>query len=68
MNWKGFGKKRSWLHFKVLSWYLPGRTDENHEKLQSGWPVSGLRFKPGTSQIRSRSVHHSTTTFGGTVI
>jgi len=26
MNWKGCGRKRSW--FKVLSWNLPGGTEE----------------------------------------
>jgi hypothetical protein len=35
MNAKGFGRKQSWPNFKVLSQHLPGRTEENHEKLQS---------------------------------
>jgi hypothetical protein len=43
---------------------LPVGTEENHEKPQSGQPVSGPRFEPGTSWIQSRSANHSTTTFG----
>jgi hypothetical protein len=31
--------------------HFPEGTVKNHEKLQPGWPVSWLRFKPGTSQI-----------------
>jgi hypothetical protein len=38
---------------------------ENHEKPQSGFPVSRPRFEPGTPRIRSRNVNNSTTTFGG---
>jgi hypothetical protein len=34
MNWKGFGRKRSWPNFKVLPWHSPGRTEEILEKLQ----------------------------------
>jgi hypothetical protein len=38
MNWKGFGKKQSWLNFKVLSQHLPQGTEENHkEKSQNSW-------------------------------
>jgi hypothetical protein len=33
-------------------------------KPKSGQPVSGPRFKPRTSGIRSRSVNHLTTAFG----
>jgi hypothetical protein len=50
--------------FMVLSRHLPGGTKENHEKPQSGQPVSGPRIEHGTSRIRSRSANHSTTTFG----
>jgi hypothetical protein len=32
MNWKGCGRRRSWPNFKVLSQYLPGGTEKNHEK------------------------------------
>jgi hypothetical protein len=46
--------KRMWKEvvmakFKVLSQHLPVGTEENHEKPQSGQPVSGPRFEPGTS-------------------
>jgi hypothetical protein len=27
---------------------MSGRTEENHENLRSGWPVSGSRIEPGT--------------------
>jgi hypothetical protein len=40
MNWKGFGRKRSWPYFKVLSRHSPGGTKENHKKSQSGYLVS----------------------------
>jgi hypothetical protein len=36
----------------------------NNNKPQSKQPVSGPRFEPGTSRRSSRSVNHSTTTFG----
>jgi hypothetical protein len=35
MNWKGFGRKWSWPNFKVLSWNLPGGTEEKYENLHS---------------------------------
>jgi hypothetical protein len=35
---------------------------KNHEKLQSGWPVSGPVFAPGTFRIGSRNANHSTAT------
>jgi hypothetical protein len=28
MNRKGFGRKRPWPNFKVLSWHSPGCTEE----------------------------------------
>jgi hypothetical protein len=34
-------------YFKVLS-HVPGGTEENHKKPQSGEPVSGPRIEPGT--------------------
>jgi hypothetical protein len=39
INWKGFGRKQSWPHFKVLSWHLRGGTEENHKNLQ-GWYIA----------------------------
>jgi hypothetical protein len=35
-NLKGFGRKQSLTNFKVLPQYLPGGTEENHGKPQSG--------------------------------
>jgi hypothetical protein len=32
---------------RALSLNLPGQSEENHEKLQSGYPARWLRFKPG---------------------
>jgi hypothetical protein len=64
INWKGFGGKRSWPNFKVLSWHFPRGTEENQEKPQSdSWPL-GPRFEPDTSQIQSRSVNHLTMMLG----
>jgi hypothetical protein len=38
--WEGCGWKQSWLNFKVLSWRLPGGTEENHKKLsQISWSL-----------------------------
>jgi hypothetical protein len=33
MSWKGFGRKRPWPNFKVLSHHSPGGTEENCENL-----------------------------------
>jgi hypothetical protein len=47
MNWKGFGMKRSWPNFMVLSWHLLGGTKENHKNLiQDSWSV-GRDMNPG---------------------
>jgi hypothetical protein len=32
-------------YIKVLSWYLPVRTEENHDKSHSGQPTPELRIK-----------------------
>jgi hypothetical protein len=64
MNWKGFGRKRSRPAFKVLSRHSPGGTEENHETLNRDSRLPGPRYEPRTSRIESRSVNHSTTTFG----
>jgi hypothetical protein len=41
MNWKRFGRRRSWHNFKVLAQHSPGGSEENHEKPQSGQTVAG---------------------------
>jgi hypothetical protein len=38
----------------VLSWHLPGGTDENLEISSLGYPISEPRFGPETYQIRSK--------------
>jgi hypothetical protein len=45
INWKGFGRKRTWPNFKVLSQHSPGGTKENHKKPQSGYPVTGAKIR-----------------------
>jgi hypothetical protein len=40
----------------LLSQLLPGGTDENREKSQSGHPVLGPRFESRRSRIASHSV------------
>jgi hypothetical protein len=45
-----------YVFFEVLSLHLPGGTEGNHEKPQSGQPVSGPIFEPVTSRIRSRRI------------
>jgi hypothetical protein len=65
MSWKVYGRKRFWPNFKGISQHLPGRTEEYHEKPQSGMPVSRPRYEPGISRIRT--ANHSTTTFGALV-
>jgi hypothetical protein len=46
-NWKGFGGKRSWPNFKVLSRHSPGGAEENHEKPQDS---RGRESNPGPSE------------------
>jgi hypothetical protein len=41
MNWKRFGRKRSWPNFKVLSRNSPGGTEETAKKT-SIW-IAGRR-------------------------
>jgi hypothetical protein len=49
--------------FKVLSWYVPGVAEENHDKPYSGHLVSRLIFVPGTHQIQSTRASHLIMTF-----
>jgi hypothetical protein len=50
-------KKAAVTKFQLLSKHLPGETDENHEKPQSEYPVSGLRFEPELSGLLSGSAN-----------
>jgi hypothetical protein len=51
INWKRFGRKQAWPNFKVTIQHLAGGTEEDHERPQSGWSISGPRFETGISQI-----------------
>jgi hypothetical protein len=47
MNWKGFGKNRSWPNFKVLSRHSPGETEENTKTLSQDSRSPSLGLNPG---------------------
>jgi hypothetical protein len=51
---KGYGRKRSWPNFKVLSRHSPRGTKENHEKFNQDSRSPEPRIEPGTSRIRSK--------------
>jgi hypothetical protein len=44
MNLKVFGRKQ-FGRIKALSWRFPEETEKNHEKSQSEWLMSRMRFK-----------------------
>jgi hypothetical protein len=54
MNLKGFGRKQSWLHFKVLSQHLPGGTEGKPQKISTriagDW---GQESNPGLSEYEA---------------
>jgi hypothetical protein len=62
MNCKRFGRKRLW---HVLRYYhsIQPEVLRKTTNLNQNSRSPGPRIEPGTSQIRSRSVDHSTTTF-----
>jgi hypothetical protein len=63
INGKEFGRKRSLpnsRHYTGIHLGLKKTTKNLNHHSRSPGP----RFEPGTSQIRSRSVNHSTTTLG----
>jgi hypothetical protein len=39
---------------EVLSWHLPGWTEEKHGNYHSGQPMTWPRFKPGITKYKSR--------------
>jgi hypothetical protein len=49
MNWKGFGRKRSWNNFNVISRNSPGKTEKNHEKIPVR--IAGLRAVIWTQEL-----------------
>jgi hypothetical protein len=50
------------VYFRVPFCHLHGVTEENYENRQSRYPVSGPRFEPVTSKVRSSRPNHSTET------
>jgi hypothetical protein len=46
-------KEAALIYFKVLSRHMPRGTEENDEKRQSDWPVSGPRFESGPSEYEA---------------
>jgi hypothetical protein len=52
INWKWFGRKRSWPDFKLLPRNLHGGTDENHEDSHHS-RSPGLVLKPGPSEYEA---------------
>jgi hypothetical protein len=46
INWKGFGRKRSWPNLKILSRNLTGGTEENDENPQDIWRLD-RELNPG---------------------
>jgi hypothetical protein len=61
---KGFGMKRSWPDLRYYADIQVERLRRATKILSQDKPISGPRFELGTSEIRSRSVRYSTTTFG----
>jgi hypothetical protein len=63
MKWEGFRRNQSWPNCKILSWHVSGGTDANHRKRQSEYPLSRLKFEPGTSRTGRRNTNHSDVAF-----
>jgi len=51
----------------MVSQDLPGDTEENNQKPQSEYSVSGPRFEPGSFRIRNKIDNQSTAKLGGTI-
>jgi hypothetical protein len=52
MNWKGFGKKKSWPNFKVMSQHSLGGTVENHIETQVS-QSPGQDLNPGPPEYKA---------------
>jgi hypothetical protein len=50
MNWKGFGRKRSWPNFKVLSRHSHGGTEEKNENSINIVSFRGRESKTGSPE------------------
>jgi hypothetical protein len=62
-NWRGFCRKRLWPNYNIVSRNSLGLR-KSMKTLNQDSRSPGPRFEPGILRIRSRSVNHSTTTFG----
>jgi hypothetical protein len=65
MDWKVFGRKRSWHEFKIypiLSTHSHGGTEENHKNLIHD-NILAPRSERESSGIAIRNVNRSFTTF-----
>jgi hypothetical protein len=51
---RGYFKGSGFNLIEELFCHMPGLTEENHGKLQSGYPMSRQKFEPRTSQIRAK--------------
>jgi hypothetical protein len=61
MNWKGFGRTRSWLNFKVLSRHSPRGKKEVMKNLSQDSRSPGRDLNPTTAEYNAGAL---TTTFG----
>jgi hypothetical protein len=65
INYKGFGRKRSWSIFKILSRHSSVHTEENHKNLvqksqYSGQDFVGVSGDSGSNNSVSSVCHYST--------
>jgi hypothetical protein len=68
MNWRGYGRKRSWSNIKVLSRMLSGGIEEDDENFSQYSQFLGRNFNPGrpeyeaelltTRPLRSVKIYH----------
>jgi hypothetical protein len=48
-NWIGSERKWSWLSLKIVFQNLPGGTEKDNDKLQSGYSMTFSRFEMDAS-------------------
>jgi hypothetical protein len=64
MNWKGWGRKKSWLNLRYFSSISPKRlrkATKNVSQNINPWP----RFELGTFRLQSRCANYLASTFTG---
>jgi hypothetical protein len=59
MNWKGFGRKRSWPNFKIRSRQSSGDNAENHENSLQDCQSSARDLNPGSTECKTLTRNHS---------